>query len=167
MSARLLMAFSHFVERRLNGGKVGEGFFRMPGPNLHHRRSIQRWIERVHCSKDSRGRLSHTSMISNGELADFAGAISFYRGKVGAGNAGIIDHADLHRVGSKAGELAIFPGLDVTAADAEAGIDAQRAFLPCGSVDDFCPDTNLLQLVHKFERYEFSHRAGRMHLPHV
>src|SRR6185437_9708454 len=74
---------------------------------------------------------------------------------------------DLHRVGSKAGELAIFPGLDVTAADAEAGIDAQRAFLPCGSVDDFCPDTNLLQLVHKFERYEFSHRAGRMHLTHV
>src|SRR6185312_7614086 len=143
MSTGFLMAFSYLVESRFNGNKVRHSFLGVPGSDLAD------------------------SIRSSRELADFKGAVCLDRGEMCAGDTRVIDHADLHRVGGKAGELAIFPGLNVTAANAEAGIHSQRAFLPCGRVDDFCPDTNLLQLVHKFERYKFSHRAGRMHLPHV
>src|SRR6185437_8061256 len=114
----------------------------------------------------SRGRLCHT-MMGAAELSDFTRTITLYGREMRARNTRVVYHADLHRIGGEARELAVFPGLHIAATDAEPGVNAQGALLPGGIVHDLGADSHLLDLVVKLERHQLADRAGRVHLAHI
>src|SRR6476646_8879930 len=95
----------------------------------HH---VHTGLDRVEMCESSPGmaRADLESLVGPGcgcEFADFAGAVGFYGGKVRAGDAGVIDHADFHGVGGEADILTVLPGSYISAADGKAGINAKHA----------------------------------------
>src|SRR5690348_1186879 len=105
--------------------------------------------------------------VSSRKLADFAGAIRFDGREMRSGDARVIDNADFHGVGGETDVFAVFPRLHVGAANAEAGIDTEHAFLPGDTVNDASADANLFQVVVKGDGDEFAHGAGLMHFTNV
>ena len=119
----------------------------------------------MECRAPILARLSRSASAS--EFADFASAVRFDGSKVRAGDAGVIDHADFHWVGSEADILAVFPGFYICATNAEAGIDAEHAFLPGNAINDARADADLFQVVIKGDGDELANGAGFVHLADV